>query len=99
MRIGSTRHGDCIFIVRQAISCLISNGCLGGFFFHAEVEAAALDHEAVDYAMEQRIVIKSAVHIVEEIFDGNWRFFSIQFDGDIAVVSMQFDHADFSFLC
>src|SRR5438552_6689487 len=48
MRVGSPRHGDGIAIVLQAVAGLVVDGLLSRFLAHSRLEAAALDHEAVD---------------------------------------------------
>ena len=57
-------------------------GGLVGFSLKSVVIAAALDHEAVDHAMELRADVVAAFHVVEEIGDGLRRGVRIQLDLD-----------------
>ena len=56
------------------------------------VEATALDHEAVDDAMEDRAVVEAVLHVLQEVLDGHWRLVGVKFDDDGAQAGLQFDH-------
>jgi len=64
---------------------------------HAGLETATLDHEVVDYAMEDGVRVKTAVYVFEEILDGNGCFVGIQLQCNCALIGMQFDHGLFAF--
>ena len=60
--------------------------------FHARLEAAALDHEAVNHAMEDGVVVMAFFHVFEKVGDGLRRAGGVQLEGDDAVVfDVQFD--------
>jgi hypothetical protein len=42
--------------------------------------------------MENRVVVKTILSVLDEVGDGFWRFFGIQFEGDDTVVGGEFDH-------
>jgi hypothetical protein len=60
-------------------------------FFHGAIHAAALDHEAVDHAVEDQAVM-TAFHVFEKVGDGLGRLFGIEFQHDVAGAGLQFDH-------
>jgi hypothetical protein len=67
----------------------IGTGLLTGLLEFLVV-AAALDHEAVDDAVENRAFIKARLHIVDEIVDRLRRLFAVQFQHDIAHRGLEF---------
>src|SRR5690606_22400992 len=48
VRVAGARHGQRVFFVLQAVVGFVLDGSLGGFLLQARLEAAALDHEAID---------------------------------------------------
>ena len=74
MRSGGARHGDCADCVFQAVGGFVGNRRIGGFLQHIGREAAALNHKAVDHAVENRAVVKAFVGIVHKIGNGFRRF-------------------------
>src|SRR5262249_55933476 len=59
---------------------------------HAGLEAAALDHEAVDHAVKKRVAVEPAVHIGEKICHRGRRFFGIKLQSNRSQVRVQLDH-------
>jgi hypothetical protein len=45
-------------------------GVISFFFFHGLIEAAALDHEAFDHAVEDGRLVKAMLGVVEEHLNG-----------------------------
>jgi len=67
-------------------------GLAGGLLRHARREAAALHHEAVDHAVEDRAVVVAGLHVVEEILRALRGFLLVELQRDHAVVlHVQFD--------
>lgn len=73
-----TRHGDGAALVQQAVVCFIFDGRVGLFLLHLLVKTATLNHKARDHAVERGVVIKTTVHVVEEVFHRNRGFLAIQ---------------------
>src|SRR6266704_2156600 len=67
MRLGGPRHGYGIAIVLQAVASLVLDGLLSRLLAHSRLEAAALDHEAVDDAVKDRAVIEPALRVLQKI--------------------------------
>ena len=59
---------------------------------HAGRKTAALDHEVTDDAVEDSAVIVAVTHILLEVLNGHRCLVGKEFQGDDAVVGMQFDH-------
>ena len=95
MRVVGARHGDGVAVVLQAVVGFILDRRAGRLLLHARLEAAALDHEAVDDAVKDRAVVMAGLNVVNEVLDGFRRFVGIQFEGDDAEVGVQFDHGIF----
>lgn len=55
-------------------------------------EAAALNHKTINHAVKNRVVIKTAATVVQEVFYGNRRFVCKRVNNDIAVVGMKRNH-------
>ncbi|MNI47406.1 hypothetical protein D3C73_1019260 [compost metagenome] len=58
---------------------------------HAGFEAAALDHEAVDHAVEHRAVVEAFLDVGQEVLDGLGGLGGIQGDDHIALVRDELD--------
>lgn len=69
MRVGSASHGDAAIYIFQTIIGFIGDGGPGGFLFHVFVEAAALDHEVIDDAMENSAIVMAAFDILDKVSD------------------------------
>src|SRR5471032_15967 len=86
VRVRSTGHGQGVRIVFQAVLGFVFHGGVGWLLFHAWLETAALYHEAVDYAVENRVVVVAGSHVGQEVGNRFRRFFSVQFSGDLAQI-------------
>ena len=92
MRVTGARHGDAAALIFEAVGRLIVDRCRARFLLHARFKAAALDHEVLDHAVENRVVIMSGFDIGEEVGDRFRRLFGVQVEHDDAVVRGEFDH-------
>jgi hypothetical protein len=57
-------------------------GAAGGLLLHLGGEAAALDHEARNHAVEHRTVVEIVLRILQEVLHRFRRLVLIQFDAD-----------------
>lgn len=96
VRLHGAGHGDGADLVGQAIGRFVLDGSAGVFLFKARGIAAALDHEAVDDAVEDGVVVVTVTAVLQEVGHGFRGFFSVQGEGDVAVIGVQSDH-DMSF--
>src|SRR6266545_2422766 len=92
MRLGSPRHGHGIAVVLEAVAGLVLDGSFGRLLAHSRLEAAALDHKAVDDAVEHGVGVEPRFDVGEEILDGLRRALGVQLEGDDAEVGVQPDH-------
>ena len=69
VRVGGARHRQRVVLVLQAVVGLVLDRRVGRLLLHAGLEAAALDHEALDDAVEDRAVVVALVDVVEEVGD------------------------------
>jgi len=60
MRRISASHRNGIGLIFQAIVGLIADGRFGALAHELGAKAAALNHEAIDHAVEQRVAVKAA---------------------------------------
>lgn len=84
VRVHGTGHGNGAAVVLQAVVGLVLHGLAGGLFIHADAEAAALDHEAVDDAVEDGVGVEAVIHILEEVGNGFGGLVRIEFQQDVA---------------
>ena len=84
IRIAGTRHGDGADSVLQSVVGFVANGFVGGFLYHIGCESAALNHEAVDDAVEDGVVVKAFAGVADEVGDGFGRFGFVERQADIA---------------
>src|SRR5229473_1342662 len=93
MRLGGPRHGDGVAVVLQAVAGLVLDGSPGRLLAHPRLEAAALDHEAVDDAVEHGIGVEPRFDVSEEILDRLRRALRLKLEGNDAEVGVQFYHS------
>ncbi len=96
VRLAGAGHGDGANLVGQAVGRLVLDGGAGLFLFKARSIAAALDHEAVDDAVEDGVVVVTVTAVLQEVGHGLGGFFRVQGQSDVAVVGVQSNH-DMSF--
>ncbi|MNR09746.1 hypothetical protein D3C85_1259620 [compost metagenome] len=87
--VGSTCHGDGATGVTQAVIGFVFDRRVRLFLLHLLVKTAALKHKARDHAVEGGVVIKTTVHVIEEVFHRNRSFLAIQFQLNIPGGSCQ----------
>ena len=98
VRVGGARHGDAADGVLEAVRGLVFDRRARGLLLHAGLEAAALDHEAFDDAVEDGVVVVAGFDVGNEVLDGLRRLLGIEFEGDDAVVGVQLDHVEIPYL-
>src|SRR6266581_102841 len=69
MRLGGPRHGYGIAVVLEAVAGLVLDGSSSRLVAHSRLEAAALDHEAVDDAVEQGVGVEPRFDVFEKVLD------------------------------
>src|SRR5690606_21149872 len=92
MRIGGAGHGQCAGFVLEAVPGFVLDRGARALLVHVGVEAAALNHEAVDDAVEDGAVVMAVLDVLDEVFGGLGRLVGEDFDHDLALVGLQFDH-------
>ena len=92
VRIVGSRHRDGVTLVLEPVSGFILDRRPGRFWLEVRRKAAALDHEAVDHTVEQRIAEVARAHIVEEVGHGLGRVLLVELERDLAVVGVENDH-------
>src|SRR5216683_1378473 len=92
MRLGGPRHGYGIAIVLEAVAGFVLDGSSSRLLAHSRLEAAALDHEAVDDAVKHGIGIELRFDVSEEILDGLGRALGVQVERNDAEVGVQLYH-------
>src|SRR5271154_463879 len=86
------RHGERAALVLAAIVRLVLDRRVGLLLVHVFREAAALDDESRNHAMENRAVEESIIDIAQEIGDRQRRVFLEQLYGEIAQRGFKADH-------
>ena len=92
MRVAGARHGDRAALVLEAVGGLVLDRRLTWLLVHARLEAAALDHEVLDHAVENRVVVVAGLDVGEEVGDRLRGFFGVEVKDDDALVGGEFDH-------
>lgn len=92
VRLAGAGHGDGANLVGEAISRFVLDRWAGIFLIKARSITAALDHEAVDNAVEDGVVVVTVTAVLQEVGHGFRGFFSIQGQGDVAVIGVQSNH-------
>ncbi len=88
MRIIGARHSQSAGQVLQAIVSFVLNHFTGFFLLKIFRKTATLDHKAINDTMKNSAVIKAFFYILFKVGCGLGRFIKIQFNNDIAVVSV-----------
>ena len=84
IRIAGTRHGDGADGVFQAVVRFVVDGFVGGFLGKVRGKAAALNHKAVNNAVENGVVVKAFARVADEVGDGFRCFGFVERQADIA---------------
>ncbi len=85
------RHGEGAALVEEAVVGLVDDRRLGGLLRHVRREAAALDHEIRDDAMEDGAVEETRLDVLEEVLHGLRGLVGVDLDGEIALVRLEQD--------
>jgi len=97
--IGHPCHRDGPSFVAQSIIGLVLDWSFGGLLAHVGRMPSTLDHEAFDYAMKDSPIIKSIVHISEEILHRYRCLIHVQLKRDITHRSFHKDFGIFTSGC
>ena len=92
VRGGRTGHGDGVLVVLETVGGFVFDRGAGGLLLHASFEAAALDHEALDDAMEDRAVVEAVADVLFEVGGTLGSVFVIELDVDHALVGRKANH-------
>ena len=92
VRVHGAGHGQGAIAVGEAVVRFVLNGIAGRLLGHAGLKAAALNHKAVDNTVEDGVVVKTFFDVLLKVGSGFRRFLKIQFNFDIAVVGLKYDH-------
>ena len=90
MRRAGARHGDVAEVVLEAVLRLVLDRLARRLLVVGLVEAAALDHEAVDHPVEHGAVVVAVLHVLQEVLDGLGRL-RIELEADRADVGLDVD--------
>src|SRR3954451_5484041 len=95
VRIRRARHGDGADVVLQSrldrALRLVGDRTARLLLAEIVIEAAALDHETVNDAMEHRAVVMAVFHVLQEVLDGLRSLGGIKLEADGAEVRAQVD--------
>src|SRR5690606_25638010 len=89
MRIGRTGHGNGVAIVLQTIVGFVLNRLTRFLLLHAGFETAALDHEIIDDAVEDRAVVEAFANVLQKVGSGLGGFFGVELNDDFAMVGLE----------
>ena len=82
-------HGDRVTVVLETVGGFVFDRSTGFLLDHARKEAAALDHEAADDAVEE-----TGLDVFFEVFAGLRSVFVVELDVDHTLVRGETDHGD-----
>ncbi len=95
MRVIGTRHGERAAFVFDFVISFVFDGIAYRLLLHVRREAAALDHETIDDAMENCAVVVAGSNVIDKVLCCLGGFFGVEFYADDAEIGMQFDHLEF----
>ena len=84
MRFRSAGHGQRAALVGKAVARFVDHGFVGGLFVHAHAESAALNHEILDDAVENGVVVELFVHIAQKVRHGGGSLVFKKFQQNVA---------------
>ena len=84
MRIHGAGHGHAVGFVFEPVVGLVFNRRLGGFLPHVFPHSPALNHKAVDDAMENGAIIMAACDIGQKIGRRLGGLLLIEFNDDVS---------------
>ena len=68
MRISGARHGDAAHPVLEAVVGFIIDRRPRDFALHVGRQTTPLDHEILDHAVENGVVVKPVIDVLQEVF-------------------------------
>ncbi len=80
VRIVRACHCDGAATIAESVTCLVRHSAADGLFRAVCGKSAALDHEVADHAVEDRAVVMSVTHVLQEVGGAERRAHAIQFD-------------------
>lgn len=92
VRIHRAGHGDRVAVVLETVGGLVLDRRVRFLLVHAREEAAALDHEARDDAVEDHAVVETFLHVGFEVGGRERGAFMVELDVDDAHVGGEANH-------
>ncbi len=87
--IAGSCHRDCSSHITQAVLCFIDDRVSRFFTGHLLCESSTLDHKSRDYSVKNHPIIKSCLHVSEEIPDRDRGRLLIKLNDDISHACFQ----------
>jgi len=87
-------HGDGASEILETIGGLIGDWGPGGFLLEVGGKAAALDHETLNHAVEDRAVEETILDILDEVLNGDRGGLVVEGENDIASGGFQLNDPD-----
>src|SRR5690606_4047556 len=94
MRVHRAGHGDRADFVFKAVVGFVFDGGARGFLFHARLETAALDHEVIDHAMENRAVVMAGLDVFLKVRSGFRCLCEMEMQLGVAVICVERDRSE-----
>ena len=92
MRIHRAGHGDRVAVVLKTVGGLVLDRRVRFLLVHAREEAAALDHEARDDAVEDHAVVEALANVGFKVGGRERGAFMVELDVDDAHVGGEANH-------
>lgn len=96
MGIRRTGHGNGVLVVLQTVRCFVFDRIVRGLLVHTHFETAALDHETLDDAVEDRAVVEAFANVLFEVGGRLRGVFMVEFDVDDTVIGSKTNHVFFN---
>ncbi len=77
-------HRNRVLEIAQTVARFVFDRATSLLLSHVRGETSPLDHESIDYPVENRSVVVSVFRIRQKILDGDGSRFRIQFEGDVS---------------
>ena len=77
MRIGGASHRDSAALIFQSVVGFVFNRGFGSFLLHILSKTAALNHKTVNHSVENRVVIKTFLSIIQKVLCADWCIFFV----------------------
>ena len=96
VHVGGARHGQRALRVLEAVGRLVADRPARRLLLHVAREAAALDHEVGDDAVEDRAVVVAVFDVLEKVLHRLRGLVRIEFRLHLAEAGLDRDHVRFS---